>query len=95
MLMMVGVVVEVRYDEVDLVHEMMASVKEVDTAEELGRITGGFQPGGELEPGESLYVPITVDFRSLMLKSFGAHDVQVAVDGHLGTHLTFYVRPSP
>lgn len=43
MWMMLGVVVEIRYAEVNLVHEIVVLVKEANTAEELGRSSGEYR----------------------------------------------------
>jgi hypothetical protein len=90
---MLAIVVELPYQEVELVHELMIAVKEVDTAEQLSRMTAGFQTGAtRIEPGESLYLPLAAAFAGdTIVKSYGAHDVQIAVDGGATSQLTFYV----
>jgi len=89
---MVGVVVELDFDEVGATHELVVAVKEAATAHQVGRIQATLHAGAsELEPGESLYVPIPVSLHGIELRSYGPHDVQVSVDGGVSTSLTFYV----
>ena len=55
-------------------------------------MVGGFQAGGtNVEPGESLYVPLAIGLGAVTIKSYGAHDVWVAIDGGSAQQLTFYV----
>lgn len=92
----VAVVVEVGYEEIDRNHELIVAIKQVDTAEQIGRMTGNFKTSSaDLEPGESLYVPIIINISRARAKAYGPHDVQVAVDGDVGAQLTFYIRPTP
>lgn len=86
-----AVVVEIGFAEIARPHQLVVSVKHVGTAQEMGRMTSGFKAAGALEPGESLYVPIVVDLASVAVKEYGAHDVQVAVDGAVPAQLTIYV----
>lgn len=86
-----AVVVEIGFAEVGRAHQLVVSVKHAGTAQEMGRLTSGFKAGGALEPGESLYVPIVVDLAAVPVKEYGAHDVQVAIDGAVPAQLTIYV----
>ena len=86
-----AVVVEIGFAEVERVHQLVVSVKHAGTAQELGRLTTGFQAAGVLEPGESLYVPLVVDLAAVPVRDYGAHDVQVSVDGAVPAQLTIYV----
>lgn len=96
MLVMVAAIVEVEHHEIDRSHQLVLSVTQVETAETIVRMTVGLQAASQdLEPGESLSVPVTIDLRSVVLPAYGAFDVKVAVDGEVGRLLTCYVRTPP
>lgn len=89
-----AVLVEIGFAEVARGHQLVVAVKHVGTAQEMGRMTSGFRAAsGALEPGESLYVPIVVDLAAVPIREYGAHDVQVSVDGAVPAQLTIYVSP--
>lgn len=88
-----AVLVEIGFAEVTRGHQLVVAVKHAGTAQEMGRMTSGFRASGALEPGESLYVPIVVDLAGVPVREYGAHDVQVSVDGAVPAQLTIYVSP--
>jgi hypothetical protein len=88
-----ALVVELGHDEIDSAHELLVTVKDAATADQLMRATFEVPVGyADLEPGESLYVPLTVQLCDAVLASYGAHDVHAGVDGGAGRQLTFYTK---
>jgi hypothetical protein len=92
---MLALVVDVPYDQLNQVHEVVVSIKRTDTAEEVVRLVGGAQIAGDVYPGESLYMPLVFDLRGLAVPAYGSYDVQASVDGGVGTTLTFYMIDKP
>lgn len=92
-----ALIVEVPSDERGQVHEIVAACKHSQTAEELFRIVGAAQAHdlGDLEPGESQFLPLAVDLRSVGAARYGSYDVHTSVDGQPGPLLTFYVKDKP
>ena len=95
---MLALVVEIPYDERDLVHEIEIVVKHNDAAADLARMVAAVKAEGALHPGESLLVPAVADLRPLPVAAYGSYDVRMKIDANEGPLLTFYVvgdRPSP
>ena len=89
---MLAVMVEIPYDETYLVHELSITVRQVETAAVVGRVSMGFQlEPVDLNPGESVYYPVAVHLEDLSLPALGQYDLTAAVDGTPGVTTSTYV----
>jgi hypothetical protein len=93
--MMLGLIFEIGPDEVAAAHEFTVVIKHIETAKDVARIVGGFQVDGQPFPGEGLYAPMALDFRTVSVPEFGALDVHTEIDGNVGPQLTCYVIEVP
>lgn len=94
--MMLGLIVELGPAEAEAAHELVVTVKHVESAGVLARLVGGLQARDAVRfPGEGLYVPLALDLRAVAVTSYGAHDVQTEVDGNVGPTLTCYFVDHP
>lgn len=87
--------VEIQPDQVELTHEVRVTIVESQTARTKGQLTAGFQAGGDLQPGESLHVPLALPLGPVGIEAYGPHDVRVSVDNSPARILTVYVMEQP
>lgn len=80
-----AIVFELHQQEVGRPHELAVQVMGPD-GENVASVVAGFNAAAlELELGEGLVVPVSLDLRDAGLTKHGGHVVNVAVDGtHLG-----------
>jgi hypothetical protein len=93
---MLAAIVEVSAIERHQAHEIVVTVRNVNTAAELGRFVVGAQvKSASVFPGESFYLPLVVNLHQLKAPEYGAYDVAISSDGEPGLLLTFYVIEPP
>jgi hypothetical protein len=98
--LMVGGLIEVEFGEIEQVHEIRVTVLNAEEGEVVAQVTGGLQAAAtDLQPFESLYVPLSIDLRNAQVTRYGRHEVEIAVDGNRWDRsITFFVSdrlPSP
>lgn len=74
-------------------HELQVLIQDQD-GQELAEILGGFNVGtADIDPGESVLVPIPFDLRDVGIPAPGALSVEISIDG---THYrSLRVRVAP
>lgn len=75
-------------------HELHILVLGAD-GEQHAEIQGGFNAAGEVEPGETLLVPIPFDLRAVGLPAPGRYSVEISVDGTHHRTLPFRLEARP
>jgi Family of unknown function (DUF6941) len=89
---MLALMIDVPFDELEQVHEVNVVVKQNDTAKDIARFVAGAQASSaKVEPGEHLLMPLVVNLHGLAIEAYGSYDIRMSVDGNDGPHLTVYV----
>jgi hypothetical protein len=95
-----ALVVELGPDEIERVHEVRVRVVRTSSAKEVGAVVAAFQAnqqvaGAQLEPGETLSIPMAIPLGMMLLPGYGSYDVSAAADGHVSKLLTVYLKLPP
>jgi len=88
--MLVAVSPDVALDE----HNVVMRIKHAPSATALATVKVDLHPPastGGLMPGESRIVPVVVPLSTITFRSEGVHDLQVSIDDHLASDLSFHV----
>lgn len=96
-----ALVIEQDTVEIGRVHQLRVVVLDQD-GDQLAEVLGGFQvAAADVEPGDTVTVPVAVDLRAVALPAYGPYDVRVFVDGQHHRTVRFRVTrrapppPSP
>lgn len=84
----VALVLELHPMELTRPHEIELLIQGED-GERVASIMGGFQAGGDPEPGENLLVPVVFDLRNAAVPKPGWYSIEVSVDGNHQRTLRF------
>lgn len=79
--LVLALLVDVAQSELDIPHDLTVAVMGPDSP--VGEVRGGFQIGRapDLEPGELVVAPLTLDLRGIELPHPGSYSLHVTLDG--------------
>lgn len=86
-----AIVLELDPADIQRAHDLRLVIMGPDS--EIGMIEGGIgvTAGADIEPGESLQVPVVFDLRGMPVHQYGSHSARLTVDGSITDTLEFWV----
>jgi len=88
-----AILVAIPQSELEVPHDI--DVKLMGPDMQIGEIQGGFQigRGPDLEVGEMVVAPITLDLRAIQLPAPGSYSLNISIDGEMKQAVSFIAKP--